>query len=281
VDAVTIAQHLPADVIFDERLREQLLIAGRRIVVQLDGTNSTAISFSPRTYRSFDYANASTIHKAQGASVDATVSVIDRSASAELLFVAASRSKLELDIIIPRTAFHDLDDLAKHVAEGISLKTTTQTFREIMERTGGVETIRVHNIEAQRQAAPLRRLYEADVIEPLRVVQEKRIDCARRAYEERKREIARSALSIDAKLDGRRKALRLMRRAIANTYREIKPQVFGEWLQEREELRARSCRPSPGQAHRWRQAHERTDRPFTHAEQAARDVGHRIEHQRL
>jgi len=29
VDAVTIAQHLPADVIFDERLREQLLIAGR------------------------------------------------------------------------------------------------------------------------------------------------------------------------------------------------------------------------------------------------------------
>ena len=123
-----------------------------RISVQLDGPRERLVSFSPRTYRSFDYANASTVHKAQGASVDAAVSVIDRSASAELVFVAASRSKKELDLVIPRTAFRDLDDFASHIADGISLKTTTLTYGEVLERTGGRETIRVRNIEAQREA---------------------------------------------------------------------------------------------------------------------------------
>src|SRR6185312_14518823 len=128
--------------------------------------------------------------------VDAAVSVIDRSASAELLFVAASRSKQELDIIVPRTAFRDLDDLANHVAERISLKTTTRTYEEVLERTGGRETIRVRNIDAQREAAPLRRLYEADVVEPMRAIQSERIDRAREAYQERNREIAGLALAI-------------------------------------------------------------------------------------
>jgi hypothetical protein len=150
-----------------------------RITVQLDSKNEQTVTFSPKAYQAFDYANACTVHKSQGASVDACVSLIDRSASAELLFVAASRSRRELDIVVPRSAFRDIHELAEHVAERISLKTTTRTYDELLERTGGNQTIRVQNIEAQREALPLRRVYEADVVEPLRALQLEGVEQAR------------------------------------------------------------------------------------------------------
>ena len=214
-----------------------------QITVQLDGKNEQTVTFSPKAYRAFDYANACTVHKSQGASVDAAVSLIDRSASAELLFVAASRSRRELDIVVPRSAFRDIHELAEHIAERISLKTTTRTYDELLERTGGKQTIRVQNIEAQREALPLRRVYEADVVEPLRALQLDRVDQAREAYRERKREIAESGLSMEDRLEAGRDALRAMRTAVTAAYRELRPQPFGEWLQEREERRER-VRPS-------------------------------------
>lgn len=200
------------------------------------------MTFSPKAYRAFDYANACTVHKSQGASVDAAVSLIDRSASAELLFVAASRSRQELDIVVPRSAFRDIHELAEHIAERISLKTTTRTYDELLERTGGKQTIRVQNIEAQREALPLRRVYEADV-EPLRALQLDRVDRAREAYQERKSEIAASGLPMEDRLVAGRDALRGMRTAMIAAYRELRPQPFGEWLKEREERRER-VRPS-------------------------------------
>ncbi len=246
-----------------------------RLVVQLDGANARTVSFAPRTYRAFDYANACTVHKSQGASVDAAVSVIDRSASAELLFVALSRSKREFDIVIPRTAFRNLGDLAEHVAERISLKTTTRTYDEILERTGGKKTIRVLNIEAQREAASLRRVYEADVVEPLRALRAERIETARETYREQERSISQSTLSIEERLDANRDALRAMRKTMSAAYRKLKPQSFGEWLQEREELRERARRTSDRsqdqaqrQEHGQEQRHDRHDGPFTRAERA-------------
>ncbi|MDE2482039.1 MAG: AAA family ATPase [bacterium] len=211
-----------------------------RITVEPDGKDEQTVTFSPKAYRAFDYANACTVHKSQGASVDAAVSLIDRSASAELLFVAASRSRRELDIVVPRSAFRDIHELAEHVSERISLKTTTRTYGELLERTGGKQTIRVRNIEAQREALPLRLVYEADVVEPLRALQADRVDRAREAYQERKREITESALSIEDRLEAGRGALREMRSAVTAAYRELRPQPFGEWLHEREELRERA-----------------------------------------
>ena len=254
-----------------------------RIGVQLDGPRERLVSFSPRAYRSFDYANASTVHKAQGASVDAAVSVIDRSASAELIFVAASRSRKELDLVIPRTAFRDLDDFASHIADGISRKSTTLTYGEVLERTGGRETIRVRNIDAQREAAPLRHIYEDEIAEPLRALQRERIDRARDAYRQREREIA-SSPSIEAKLDARREALRLMRKSVAAIYRELRPQAFGEWLQEREDSRDRARRShersherAQYREHAQEPRHERSDQPFTNAERTSQDLGRQIE----
>ncbi len=214
-----------------------------QITVQLDDKNEQTVTFSPKAYRAFDYANACTVHKSQGASVDAAVSLIDRSASAELLFVAASRSRRELDIVVPRSAFRDTHELAEHIAERISLKTTTRTYDELLERTGGKQTIRVRNIEAQREALPLRRVYEADVVEPLRALQSERVDRAREAYQERKREIVASVPSMEDRLEAGRDALREMRTEVIAAYRELRPQPFGEWLQEREERRDQ-VRPS-------------------------------------
>lgn len=221
-----------------------LQISNERIVVEMDGAQGRAVSFSPRTYKSFDYANACTVHKAQGASVDAAVCVIDRSACAELLFVAASRSKRELDIVVPRTAFRDLNEMAEYVTAHLSLKTTTRTYDEILSRTGGKQTIRVRNMEAQHEATPLRRLYDADVVEPLRAIQVERIDHARENYRLRKDDIATSPLSVEERLDASGQALRDMRRSVAMIYRQLEPQPFGQWLQERDELRDRMRRAS-------------------------------------
>lgn len=210
-----------------------------RIEVELDGVQPRTVSFSPLSYRAFDYANACTVHKAQGASVGVAVALIDRSASAELLFVAVSRSKQGLDVVIPRSAFRDIDDLARHVTENISLKTTTQTYDEVLERTGGKQTIRVRNIEAQREALPLRRLYEAEVAEPIRALQADRVDALREEYRTRKREIGDSGLPMEDRLETGKEALRHMRGAILSVYRELKPQAFGEWLEQRQEHRER------------------------------------------
>ncbi len=150
-----------------------------------------------------------------------------------------SRSKCELDIVVSLSAFENLNDLAKHVADRISLKTTTQTFNEVLERTGGRETIRVHNMETQRDALALRRLYEAEVVEPLRALQLERVDQAREAYRARKRELAESGLSMEERLETGKDALRAMRTTVAAAYQELRPQPFGEWLVEREERRER------------------------------------------
>lgn len=245
------------------------------IVVQLDGANATTVTFSPKNYRAFDYANACTVHKSQGASVEAAVSVIDRSASAELLFVAASRSKRELDIIVPRTTFADISDLAKHISERISLKTTTRTYDELLERTGGKQTMRVLNIETQREALPMRCLYEADVVEPLRALQLERVGQAREVYRERKRELTASGLSMEERLEAGRDALRDMRTAVTTAYRELRPQPFGDWLQEREERRNR-VRPSADHPETQEQTiyQERSvGGEFTRAEESSQSVG--------
>ena len=239
------------------------------ITVELDGT-AKQVAFSPKTYRAFDYANACTVHKSQGASVDAAVSLIDRSASAELLFVAASRSRREVEIIVSRSAFDDIDDLAAHVSERISLKTTTQTFDEVLERTGGKETIRVRNIEAQRAALPLRRLYEADVVEPSRAIQLERVQQAREEYRERQREIAESGLSIEERLEAGRHALKQMRRSVTAAYRELRPQPFWEWLQEREERREQA---SPAVERHQERRQERNLEQFAFGEEQSQGHG--------
>ncbi len=120
----------------------------------------------------------------------------------------------------------------------ISLKTTTRTYDELLERTGGKQTIRVQNIDAHREALPLRRIYEADVVEPLRALQLDRVDQAREAYQARKGEMSESGLSMEDRLEAGQDALRAMRSAVTAACRELRPQPFGDWLRERKGWRA-------------------------------------------
>jgi hypothetical protein len=137
-----------------------------------------------------------------------------------------------------------------------------------LERTGGKQTMRILNMEAQRQALPMRRLYEADVIEPLHTLQAERISQAREAYHERKRDIEASAMSMEERLDGRRQALREIRSTITAAYRELRPQPFGEWLQDREERHVHS-RPSTRQQERSVKREQSREQSFARADQLA------------
>ncbi|HET9394205.1 MAG TPA: AAA family ATPase [Candidatus Rubrimentiphilum sp.] len=205
----------------------------------IDGREKRTIAFSPQSYKAFDHGNASTHHKTQGASVGAAVGLIDRSASAEMVFMAASRSKHDLDLIVSRESFENLDELAEHVASRISLKTTSRNYDEILEKTGGKETLRVINQEQQRQAEPMRRLYDAEVVEPTRALREERVREIREAYAGRKREIAEDKeLQMAARLEQEKKALKELRSEIRRAYTEIQPTLsFGEFLEEREQAR--------------------------------------------
>lgn len=211
-------------------------VTASRISVRLDRDDGRVVTFSPRSYRAWDHGNALTVHKAQGASVGATVAALDRSTSAELAFVAASRSKHALALVIPRTAFRDLDDLAKHVSERISLKTTSQTYDEILERTGGKETIRVRKIERQRDAesSPLRRTWQAEVVEPMRAERDRRVLAVRSVYDARKKEIALSHAPLGERLDLGRTALCEFRSAVQDVHRSTKAPTYAAWLRERE-----------------------------------------------
>ncbi len=242
------------------------------ITVQLDGRYARSVSFSPSKYRAFDHATATTVHKAQGASIDAAVTLLDRSASAELLFVAMSRSKREIDVIVPRSAFRDLDDMAEHIGRRITLKTTSQTYDEILEKTGGKGTLRVLNIEAQREALPLRYIYESEVLEPLRSLESERVDRARVEYAHRKRQIAGSGLPIEARLEATRDALRDMRGSFLTVYRDLRAQPFSAWLQERIEITSRVKQSFDNTQAQDIAQEQRFDRPFARAAKAAQNL---------
>ncbi len=134
---------------------------------------------------------------------------------------------------------------------------------------GGKQTMRVPNIEAQLQALPMRRLFETDVVEPLRALQSYRVKETRDLYNARKWEIEVSDLSMEERLDARRNALRDMRVAVAAAYRELKPQPFGEWLQEREKQRGR-IRSTSQQHERSIERDHNREESFSSAEQSQR-----------
>ena len=205
--------------------------ASNRISVRMD--DNRIVSFSPRTYKAFDYRASMSVHKTQGSSVSACVPLIDRSASAELVFVAASRSTTALDMVVPQSAFRDIYDLAEHVAGRISLKTTTRTYDEILDRTGGPDTVRVTRVERRREAenSPSRREWQATIVEPMRAERERRIRELRATRDACRME---AGASLSERLEQRLAASRAFRSAMAEIHRETKPPSFSAWSNEQE-----------------------------------------------
>lgn len=211
-----------------------LEVKPNRIVVELD-ENRGRVEFSPSRYQAFALGYASTTHAAQGASVDRCVAVLDRSATAELAFVALSRAKHATEALYASTNFSSVEQIGEHLGRRISAKTTLQTYDEALARHGGPETTRIRNIEAQREAlgAPLRRLYEAEMAERERVRME-RIEAVQTAYRERAK-----AFPEDASLGDRLVATKALsqerRRAIAAVMKAHAPQTYASWFDAREQ----------------------------------------------
>ena len=215
-----------------------------RIFVKLDHEDRV-VQFSPRTYKSWDHGNALTVHKSQGASVGAGVALLDRSASAELAFVALSRSKTALDLVVSRESFADIDDLAKHISQRISLKTTTRTYEEELQKTGGPDNIWAKKMQrADEQAAnPMRKQWQSEVVEPMLLSRRERLKESSEMLREA-RKIARSeggGFSLSERLERDRELLKLAKERNGTIIQETTPPKFRAWAkdQERDQQRQR------------------------------------------
>jgi Ti-type conjugative transfer relaxase TraA len=69
-----------------------------KLKVALDGETERSVSFDPRSYQSFDHGYAVTIHKSQGATVDAAYVLASRSMDQHLAYVAMTRHREDLQI---------------------------------------------------------------------------------------------------------------------------------------------------------------------------------------
>jgi len=203
--------------------------------ISVDLHDGRTVSFSPRGYKAWDHSSALSVHKSQGASVSAGTSIIDPSASAELVFVAMSRSKVKLDVIIAESNFRNVAELAEHVAGRISLKTTSCNFEEVVERTGGRDTVRVIHMEREEAArnSRLRRRWEAECKEPALAVRAKRVRELRETYSQKKAEISKDRmLSLSDRISREVVALKQFREAVAVVHKETQPLRYGDWKKE-------------------------------------------------
>ncbi|MHB8147345.1 MAG: AAA family ATPase [Vulcanimicrobiaceae bacterium] len=122
------------------------------VQVKLDRTTDT-VQFDTRRYDKWDHGYATTVHRAQGASVRACGGVLDRSATAELAHVASSRSTEEYACFASRHAFADARDLAEHLAANIMDKGTTQDISTQLAARGGPDSFFAQNVRAQAASA--------------------------------------------------------------------------------------------------------------------------------
>ncbi len=80
--------------------------------VALDGDTQRSVSFDPRRYQSFDHGYAVTIHKSQGATVDAAYVLASRSMDQHLAYVAMTRHREDLHLYTSRD---DAPKWARHL----------------------------------------------------------------------------------------------------------------------------------------------------------------------
>jgi hypothetical protein len=133
------------------------------IGVQLDRTGEV-VSFDSNKYQVWDHGYATTVARAQGASVRALGGIVDGAATAEAFHVLIGRSKAALRVLVPKTAFEDALELAEHLRDRIVAKGTSVDISGDVAKRGGPETDYARNVNAQRISAenPDRQEYERE-----------------------------------------------------------------------------------------------------------------------
>ena len=209
-------------------------VKANRISIHLD--RDRVVTFSPRSYQNWDQAGALTVHKSQGASVDGVVPLLDRSASAELAFVALSRSKHALDVVVPLTAFADLDDLARHITERISLKTTTHTYEEELARTGGPDNLWAKKMERaeEQRTNPLRQQWQTEIVEPMLAARRERLRKSSEALRVARQETSGEGGGLAERLARDRELLREAKVRNASIIAETTAPKFRTWAKDEE-----------------------------------------------
>jgi len=206
-----------------------VIVTGQNVIdVRLDRTQET-VSFDVRNYLEWDHGYASTIARAQGASVRAIGGIVDGAATAEAFHVLIGRSKDELRVLVPQTAFEDATELAEHLRDRIIAKGTTQDIRAEVGRRGGPDSFYARNVNAQRMSAqnPDRQEWEREWT----AMRNERDVAIRKLAAEYRSRIA-GAGGAEQKQHLRQE----QRKAEAAIVRAHQPEDFGAWLynQERE-----------------------------------------------
>ncbi len=138
--------------------------------LRLDGgtggpKNGRSITIRPKHYQFFDHGYATTIHKAQGATVDRSFVMASATMDRHLTYVAMTRHRLQATLYAGRDAFNDINALTAGMSRSGLKQTTldyTGTFAErrglkeqkgedIRQQQATRQTALQQTVEAQRQ----------------------------------------------------------------------------------------------------------------------------------
>jgi Ti-type conjugative transfer relaxase TraA len=148
-----------------------------RLEIRLDSTRGPGrvVSVSMADYAAVDHGYATTIHKAQGATVDRSFVLASGSMDRHLTYVGMSRHRDQVTLYAGRDEFKDVAALSSRLSRA-GLKETTLDYaqRRGMEREDGPQP-RASAPEAARAAAPEQRrgMFDGIKLNTARVAQER------------------------------------------------------------------------------------------------------------
>lgn len=161
-----------------------------RIIVRLDNGDGEgrgrAVSVSIADYAAVDHGYATTIHKAQGATVDRALVLASEMTDRHLAYVAMSRHRHDVRLYASREEFANMKILTQRLSRARAKETTLDSFRrddanrreqaqKAPERSGRFDVLaRLAEMRRQHEERPAER--DVAVREPDRQAIEKRID---------------------------------------------------------------------------------------------------------
>lgn len=113
-----------------------------RIEVHLDG-RASSVSLPVDSYRSFDHGYATTIHKAQGATVDRTFVLASDGMNRHLSYVAMTRHRDEARLYAGRDEFKGMEELAARLSRTGAKETTLDYSRDAAKPREILEEMKV------------------------------------------------------------------------------------------------------------------------------------------
>ncbi|WP_425640373.1 Ti-type conjugative transfer relaxase TraA [Agrobacterium radiobacter] len=124
--------------------------------LRLDGDtgrqkNGRSITIRPKDYQSFDHGYATTIHKAQGATVDRSFVMASATMDRHLTYVAMTRHRLQAMLYAGRDAFRDMKALTAGMSRS-GLKQTTLDYTDSFAERRGLKEQKGDGIRRQQAA---------------------------------------------------------------------------------------------------------------------------------